>query len=116
MSWWIQKIFISVALFALYIEVSPGLGGIWIRPDSQGHLMPSLKGFINYVFQPLHNRILWNPRILDANWFVFGACFLLANFAFFQYQVPEIITNGTNYSSKLNSSEAHPPLILGTES
>lgn len=115
--WWLENIFIALLLFAIYVEIAPGLGGIWIRPNPQGHLVPSLRGLAHYLVQPLYTSILWYPRIWDANWFVFAGAFMFVSFVFFQWK-----NNATSVTSSLtsltsgNSSAMHPLSIQETES
>ena len=65
---------ISVVIFAIYIEITPGMGNIWIRMTSSGYRLPNLNYLFNYMIQPLTKSFLWNFRFLDINSFVF--CFL----------------------------------------
>jgi hypothetical protein len=83
--WWIGKTLLAFILFAVYLEMAPGLGGIWIRPNSDGHLVPSLSGFWKYLLTPFQTRILWYPKILDANWIVFVGMCLFVSFCGYQF-------------------------------
>jgi hypothetical protein len=68
-------IFITI-LFIIYVEYS--VTGILFRPNSLGKLSMNLYSMISYLFNPLYNRFLWQPQLLDVNYiFVLGCSILL---------------------------------------
>ena len=68
-------IFVTIS-FTIYIEYS--VGGILFRPNSLGKLSMNLYSLFNYLIDPLYNRFLWQPQLLDVNYiFVLGCSTLL---------------------------------------
>lgn len=68
-------IFITI-LFIIYVEYS--VTGILFRPNSLGKLSMNLYSMISYLFNPLYNKFLWQPQLLDVNYiFVLGCSILL---------------------------------------
>ena len=68
-------IFVTIS-FTIYIEYS--VGGILFRPNSLGKLSTNLYSWISYLSNPLYNRFLWQPQLLDVNYiFVLGCSILL---------------------------------------
>ena len=59
---------IGTGLFALYVEFAPGLGKVFIRPDTNNQPIFTLGGFFNLMKAPLHNIYLWKPENLDINY------------------------------------------------
>lgn len=57
----------ATCLFALYLEVAPGLGNIWIRPGIDGLRRPHIAALFRYILEPLRTPILWHYRLWDAN-------------------------------------------------
>lgn len=63
-------------IFTIYVEYS--VGGILFRPNSLGKLSTNLYSLFNYLIDPLYNRFLWQPQLLDVNYiFVLGCSILL---------------------------------------
>ena len=70
-------IFITI-LFTIYVEYS--VGGILFRPNSLGKLSTNLYSLFSYLLDPLYNKFLWQPQLLDVNYiFVLGISVLLYN-------------------------------------
>ena len=66
----VKLIFASI-IFALYLELSPGLGNIWFRVDSSGCKKISLVNFGWFFLNPLYRPTLWQWELLDLNSIVF---------------------------------------------
>jgi len=49
--------------FLLYIQLSPGMGQIWIR---NGNFMPM--GAFNLMIYPFKNIRIWMPKVWDINY------------------------------------------------
>ena len=64
-------IILITTIFTIYVEYS--VGGILFRPNSLGKLSMNLYSWISYLLNPLYNRFLWQPQLLDVNYiFVLG--------------------------------------------
>jgi hypothetical protein len=61
---------IGTGLYALYMQFSPGLGGILIRPDSDGNKVFTPGNLFNIMVEPLKNARLWDLENLDMNYIV----------------------------------------------
>ena len=64
-------IFVSILLFGIYIEISPGLGNIWFRTNSLGYKVIRLDYFLIYLIEPFKNKILWHYKLWDTNSIIF---------------------------------------------
>ena len=58
-------IFITT-IFTIYVEYS--VGGILFRPNSLGKTVINIRSLLSYLINPLYNRFLWNPQLLDVNY------------------------------------------------
>ena len=68
-------IFVTI-IFTIYVEYS--VTGILFRPNSLGKLSMNLYSWISYLLNPLYNKFLWQPQLLDVNYiFVLGCSILL---------------------------------------
>jgi hypothetical protein len=63
-------IFITI-LFTIYVEYS--VGGILLRQNSLGKSSPHFYSLASYLINPLYNKFLWNPTLLDVN-YIFVLC------------------------------------------
>ena len=61
---------LSVVFFAAYVEISPKMGGIWIRPDEKMRKKFIPSNLVNLMLQPFHNKDFWKMDILPINWVV----------------------------------------------
>ena len=62
---------IITILFIVYVEYS--VGGILFRLNSLGKTVINIRSLLSYLINPLYNRFLWNPQLLDVNYpFVLG--------------------------------------------
>ncbi len=67
---YIFYIFVVTLIFLIYVEFS--VGGIVYRVDASGLKKLQLGNIIYYLLNPLHDKFLWNLRLLDVNYiFVF---------------------------------------------
>ena len=75
MNYFIYILIITV-IFLIYVELS--VGGIVYRVNAMGKKNFQLGNIIHYLVDPLHNKFLWNPSLLDVNYvFVFIVSSLL---------------------------------------
>ena len=54
-----------------YLELSPGLGNVWYRLDSNNNRRFMLKGLIGVICYPFKNYTLWYPNNWDLNIFMY---------------------------------------------
>ena len=75
MNYFIYILIITV-IFLIYVEIS--VGGIVYRVNAMGKKNFQFGNIIHYLVDPLHNKFLWNPSLLDVNYvFVFLVSSLL---------------------------------------
>jgi len=75
MNLFLYIIFVTIS-FTIYVEYS--VGGILFRPNSLGKLSTNLYSLFSYLTDPLYNKFLWQPQLLDVNYiFVLGCSILL---------------------------------------
>ena len=73
----VVRIVLSLLVFALYLELSPGLGNIWYRTDVTGNRRLSLVNLLAFILNPLYRPTLWQWELLDANSLVFVTSVLI---------------------------------------
>lgn len=71
---------VGTLLYALYVQYGPGLGGIWIRPDSLGNPVFVPHNLLTLMIEPFKNKAFWYPKNLDLNYM-----FILASSASLGY-------------------------------
>lgn len=60
--------FIGTGLFAVYVEVAPGLGSLLIRPNTNNEPTINLRSLFNLMKEPLRNINFWKIQNLDINY------------------------------------------------
>ena len=68
-------IIIVTTIFTIYVEYS--VTGILFRPNSLGKLSMNLYSMISYLLNPLYNKFLWQPQLLDVNYIFVLGCSIL---------------------------------------
>jgi hypothetical protein len=66
MSLWIWLLIVFI-IWILYLEFSPRLGGIWLRPNSKGKKSISTGGILSLLGKPFTDKTYWYPRNWDLN-------------------------------------------------
>lgn len=66
MSLWIWLLIVFI-LWVLYIQFSPKIGGIWIRPNSKGKKSFQPKGIFTLMTKPFTDKTFWYPSNWDLN-------------------------------------------------
>lgn len=69
MALWIWLL-IAFILWVIYLEFSPRIGRILIRPNSKGSYSLSLGGIGNLMLKPFTDKTFWSPRFWDLNIYV----------------------------------------------
>jgi hypothetical protein len=54
--WWI-----------LHLEFTPGMGGIWIRPNAAGIRVFTYKNLLSFALIPFQQTWIWRPEFWDLN-------------------------------------------------
>ena len=58
----------ALLAYLMRVEFAPDMGGIWLRPDSNGNQQISLGGLGDLATQPLHNQQFWTePSLWTVN-------------------------------------------------
>jgi hypothetical protein len=68
----IHFIIIFIA-YSLYVQLSPTMGNIWLRPDINGTQVFCPLGLIDLIISPLYpdRYYFWEPHFLPINFFVY---------------------------------------------
>lgn len=64
---WLLIVFI---IWILYLELSPKLGRIIIRPNASGGYSFTFGGIWNLMKKPFTDKQFWSPRFWDLNIYV----------------------------------------------
>lgn len=70
-NYYIQGLIISFIIYLFYIELNPGIGGIFIRPDSKGSFRFRISGVFPMLKYPFTSLNFWKPANWDMNFIVF---------------------------------------------
>jgi hypothetical protein len=54
--------------YAFYVQFSPKIGGIWLRPDEFGNTVFTPMNLIRQMFYPFCSLQMWKLELLDLNW------------------------------------------------
>jgi hypothetical protein len=79
----ILSLVISIIVFAFYVQFSPQIGGIWLRPNENGQTSFSLSSLFNLISSPLKYKEFWNINMWDVNYFVYPVITYASTFLFF---------------------------------
>jgi len=66
-----QALSILYIIWLLNLELSPGMGHIWIRPNEYGQKKVVLLNVVRYMIEPLKNLDFWRPMMWDVNVYTF---------------------------------------------
>ena len=94
--WFIEGSGIGFVLFLAYLELSPKLGQIWYRIDSDGTMKINLDSALNYLKRPFTSTMVWKPRNWDLNFIMFSTLF---------GSLYTLIRHQNSYMRKIDSSE-----------
>lgn len=64
-------IFTILLGWMINLEFGKGMGGIWLRPDSEGVIRVCFGNIKKMFIQPFINLDFWSFELIDINWFVF---------------------------------------------
>jgi hypothetical protein len=76
---WLSIVFL---LWILYLEFSPKLGRIIIRPNSSGGFTFTFGGVLELMKKPFQNIQFWYPRFWDLNIYVLWILTIIIYFIF----------------------------------
>jgi hypothetical protein len=63
------QIILIFIIYSLYIQFSPSIGNIWLRPDINNDIVFCPYNLFRYIIQPLVNPYFWKFNLLDLNLF-----------------------------------------------
>lgn len=63
---------LSTLLYILYLELSPGLGNIVFRINSEGVRSINIGSFIQFLKYPFKEYHFWKPQFWDINYYIFS--------------------------------------------
>ena len=67
-SFW-KGMLLSTIVYIIYIEISPGLGNIWLRPNSHGNRTINFESLFNMMLvHPFTSTDFWKWNFIDLNW------------------------------------------------
>jgi hypothetical protein len=69
MSLWFWLLIVFI-IWIIYLELSPKLGRILIRPNAKGGYSISFAGIGNLMLKPFQDIMFWNPKFWDLNIYV----------------------------------------------
>ncbi len=71
---------LSFIIFLLYLELSPKLGNIWYRLNSENIKVINISSIINFLIYPLHNINFWYINNWDLNFIIY---YFITKFIFY---------------------------------
>ena len=71
----------STIIFAIYVELSEGMGNIWYRTNDTGNKVIYLESLWGLMMAPFRYKFYWWYEYLDLNFFMYWALM----FIIFQY-------------------------------
>jgi hypothetical protein len=65
----LSAVVLATVLFTAYVEVSPTMGGVWIRSDAAGNTRITPSGLLHLMVAPVRYPYFWTvPRLWLINW------------------------------------------------
>jgi len=97
----LEGAFLSLFIFLLYIEFSPGMGGILFRPWSDGKMHFNPLGALPMFQYPFREVHFWKPENWDLNFIIFTALGTLIYYTFRKYL--KLLAEIQQLSQEMNS-------------
>jgi len=66
-----QAIFVLYLVWLMNLELNPGMGYIWFRPNESGKKKIVIMNVIRYMIEPFRNIDFWRPMMWDINMYTF---------------------------------------------
>jgi hypothetical protein len=85
---------ITTILFAIYVEISPSMGNIWYRYDSNNVKRISLSGLLNLMVFPFYNIHMWKIDLWSINIIIWLLFAFIVEILFIK---PYLISNANNF-------------------
>lgn len=76
---------LSLIIYLSYLELSPGLGNIWFRINSNNIRCINILGAINMILYPLKNITFWYINNWDLNFFMYYIFFNIILYIYDKY-------------------------------
>lgn len=75
----------SFLSYSLYVQFSPSIGNIWLRPDSENKMQFQISGLLSLIYRPFYDKYFWHLKNWDLNWIIYllgfnGTYFIIKNF------------------------------------
>jgi hypothetical protein len=69
----LKHVFIVLIIYSLYVQLSPTMGNIWIRSNSEGERVFCPMSLVELIISPLYADRLyfWEPNFWPINFFVY---------------------------------------------
>lgn len=58
---------LTILLFSIYVEISPSIGNIWYRYDSNNEKRICINGLLNLMMYPFQNIYMWKIELWSIN-------------------------------------------------
>lgn len=89
-NYYFQGLIMSFLIWLLYLELSPKLGGIFFRPDSNGDFHFRLSGVMPMLLYPFQSLNFWYPQNWDLNFIMFSqiGAFIYTLLKYYQQSYP----------------------------
>ena len=90
-------------IYSLYVQMSPTMGNIWLRPDSDGNQVFCPLGLVDLIIAPLQfdKLYFWEPTFWSINFFIYLLSYFVIYF---------LVVKGYNHTFFLNLNEKfHAP-------
>ena len=77
----ILSFIISTIIFAIYVELSDGMGNIWYRINDSGDRVIMIESLWTLMMAPIYYRFYWWFEYFDLNFFIYwGLIFITVKY------------------------------------
>jgi|AACY02.5.fsa_nt_gi hypothetical protein len=78
---------LTLIIFLSYLELSPKLGNVWYRLNSQNKKIINIASIINFILYPLYNINFWYINNWDLNFFIYYLITKFINYFILNYNL-----------------------------
>lgn len=65
------ELFISIFIFSIYVQLSPSMGNVWIRKNSNNNNILCLNNLVILIFKPFTEWYFWSYKFLLINFWIY---------------------------------------------